>query len=472
MRHTSELQVTAEVFVVPHEDLLILYAPLKGVVAQVNPATAALLRDIKAGVRFRLSAEQEAVLAPLESVGIINGPPDRRLKVHEECAFAPTHVTLFLTDACNLRCVYCYAAGGANPKPARIPMDAAKAGIDFVAANAAATGTGAFSVGFHGAGEPTVAWGRYKALVEYARAVGARTGLAVSCTTCTNAVMPEEHARWMAEHTDAATVSADGLPQHHDILRPKADGSGSFAEVQRTLRVFDEMGFFYAIRATITEVNVGSMAEMVEFFDDNFLVGDLQFDPLIPAGRCFVSGCRGPDDDTYIREFIRAYHTARARNRMLGFSCLSFTALKSFYCCAVSDGFTVTHDGSVTACFEAYARDRPHADRFIYGRYNRETGRFDLQREKLRELQGRHVYNLPYCADCFCKYMCAGDCPMHSLKVLGKMERGLRCRITQSIAAHRLATVVRESKADAIVAPAAGKHPGSITEMKEDSCHA
>ena len=46
MAHSLSYRVTSEVFVVPHEDLLILYAPLKGVVAAINEATAALLRDL------------------------------------------------------------------------------------------------------------------------------------------------------------------------------------------------------------------------------------------------------------------------------------------------------------------------------------------------------------------------------------------------------------------------------------------
>ena len=123
-------------------------------------------------------------------------------------------------------------------------------------------------------------------------------------------------------------MSADGLPEFHDRLRPKSNGDGSFADLRRTLAVFDESGFFYAIRATITEHNVRSMAEMVEFFDDNFHVGDLQFDPLIVSGRCADSGCQPPPDEVYVQEYIRAYETARRRNRMVGFSCLSFTSLQ------------------------------------------------------------------------------------------------------------------------------------------------
>ncbi|HLA86001.1 MAG TPA: radical SAM protein [Thermoguttaceae bacterium] len=448
---SSDYRVTSEIFVVSHDEGLILYAPLKGVVAQINTATAALLRDLKAEKSFTLTDADREVLKPLVDVGLINGAPDLRLRVHEEGTFCPTHVTLFLTDACNLRCVYCYARGGDNPRPVVIPREAARAGIDFVADNARRIGAEAFSVGFHGAGEPTCAWPMYQELVDYARRKGDELGLRVSCATCTNAVMPESHARWIAENTDTATVSCDGLPEWHDLQRPKSNGSGSFDELRRTLEIFDEAGFFYAIRATITEHNVHTMAEMVEFLDNNFRVGDLQFDPLLFAGRCHESGCRAPSDEVYVREFLRAYEVARRRGRLVGFSCLSFTALKSFYCCAVSDGFTVTHDGLVTACFEACALDRPFADTFVYGRYDVERGTFDLKLDKLRRLQTRHAYNLPYCKDCFCKYMCAGDCPMHALKLGHGLERGARCEITQAIAKHRLATVVRESQPTAVV---------------------
>lgn len=201
------------------------------------------------------------------------------------------------------------------------------------------------------------------------------------------------------------------------------------------------------------------MAEMVEFFDDNFNVGDLQFDPLIYSGRCHTTGCQGPTDEEYVREYIRAYETARRRNRMLGFSCLSFTALKSFYCCAVSDGFAVTHEGYVTSCFEACGPDRPHADTFLYGKYDARQGRFDLDLEKQRQLQTRNTDNMPYCEDCFCKYMCAGDCPIHSLKMGHGLERGTRCGITQAIAKHRLATVVRKSQ------------PVATVPSREETCH-
>ncbi len=446
MSLSSEYKITCEVFVIPEDGQYILYAPLKGIAARISGAAAALLRDIKKGEIFELTSDDESFLASLVKVDVINGSPDIKLTVHNEGEFKPTHVTLFPTDACNLRCIYCYARGGDSPVPATIPVAAAKAGIDYVANNAKDLGMEYFSVGFHGAGEPTVAWKKFVELVDYAHDKADSMDMIASITTCTNGIMPAEHAHWLSTNTSAATVSSDGLAEFQDRQRPKVNGQGSFADLMQTLKIFDENDFFYAIRATITEDSVGSMAEMVEFFDENCKAGDLQFDPLIFTGRCHETDCRGPLDDIYLKEYIRAYETARKRNRMVGFSCLSFTSLKSFYCCAVADGFTVTHDGYVTSCFEACAPDRPFGDVFIYGKYNEKTDSFDLDLDKLRKLQTRNVYNLPYCKDCFCKYMCAGDCPIHSLKAGCGLGRGTRCYLTQAIGRYRLAAVVDNSE--------------------------
>ena len=88
---------------------------------------------------------------------------------------------------------------------------------------------------------------------------------------------------------------------------------------------------------------------------------------------------------------------------------------------------------------------------FLYGNYDFDQHTFNLNLDKLKKLQQRHVYNLPFCQDCFCKYMCSGDCPIHSMKMGYNMERGARCEITQMVAKHRLATIVKESSPDAVI---------------------
>ena len=413
--------------------------PLRGFAAVVNHSAAALLRDIQQKRTWKRTPAADQFLASLSSAVLETKPP-LELSVHEGKPFGPVCVSLYLTEACNLRCVYCYAQGGANRNPKTISLEAAQAGIDFVAQNAANRGEPAFVVNFHGAGEPTVAWTRIQQLVAYANATAQRLGLGVSFSTCTNGVMSEDCAEWLSRHTHAATVSLDGLPIHQDRLRPKADGTGSFDDVARTLRCFRKNDFYYSIRATITRENVSSMAEMARFLASEFRPAELHFDPAFFAGRCCSTGCRLSDDETYAIEFMRASDAAAAIGCPLSFSVLSFNALKTYYCCSVSDGFTVTHDGCVTACFDAYHPSHPQADLFVYGRYDIVGHRFVFDEAKLARLRRRHIHNLPECANCFCKYGCAGDCPLDGLRRGVPLERAEgRCALTQSIARYRLA---------------------------------
>jgi radical SAM protein with 4Fe4S-binding SPASM domain len=309
-----------------------------------------------------------------------------------------------------------------------------------VAENAARLGERSFAVSFHGAGEPTLAWDTYSELVAYARAKAGQMGLKAALSTCTNGVMSEARARWLAHNTDAASVSLDGLPPHQNRLRPKRNGDASYEEVHRTLKTFDETGFHYSIGATITPDNVRQMSDMVRHFTEQFRAADLQFDPLLVSGRCCSTGCGAPLDTEYAEEFMRAFTVAQERRIPLGFSILSLNSLKTFYCCSVSEGFTVTHDGWVTSCFESCGPTRPFAEVFLYGRYDPDQRRFSLDLEKLKALRKRHVHNLAACRNCFCKYMCCGDCPMHSLRMKVGFERGARCELTRRLARHRLAS--------------------------------
>lgn len=434
--------ITSEVFVVPADGFFVLYAPLKGVIASINASAVSLLRDVSVGNLETLTPDGEDFLNSLAQVGVINGPTDMDLTVYEHRPFSPTCVSLYLTDACNLRCPYCFAFGGSSPTPTRIDLDAARCGIDFVVANALQNVDRGFTVNFHGAGEPTLAWEELTQLVSYAKEAARVSGCGVSIATCTNGVMSEEHARWLAEHTDAVTVSVDGPPEYHDLLRPKADGNGSFNDVARTLRIFDETDMLYSIRATITETNVHAMTDMVEFFCNSFHASELQFDPVLLTGRCHETGCQPPDQKVYAEEFMRACEKADEMGCKLGFSVLTFSALRTFYCCSVSEGFAVTHDGCVTSCFESFSPKQPFSDVFLYGHFDSSAKHFVMDHQKLARLRRRHVHNLPRCQNCFCKYVCAGDCPMNSLRLGNALEDGGgRCALTQSIAKYRLASM-------------------------------
>ncbi|MGA2034858.1 MAG: hypothetical protein ABSG68_21620 [Thermoguttaceae bacterium] len=150
-----QYRLTTDVFCLDHLGGRIAYAPLKGVVLMVNRAAANLLAQLHDGDSCEPNDRNLEAMSLLMDLGLVNGPPD---ELHEDGNgdFRPTETTLFLTRACNLRCVYCYASGGERPNV--MPWQVAKAAVDFVLENAAALEQSSVGVSFHGGGEPTLAW--------------------------------------------------------------------------------------------------------------------------------------------------------------------------------------------------------------------------------------------------------------------------------------------------------------------------
>ncbi len=64
----------------------------------------------------------------------------------------------------------------------------------------------------------------------------------------------------------------------------------------------------------------------------------------------------------------------------------------------------------MTGCYEVGEPDDPRAGTFFYGRLNPATGEIEVDDEKLRRLRTLTVEHKPACADCFCKWTCAGEC--------------------------------------------------------------
>ena len=431
---------STDVFALRYRENALVYAPLLGVIARSNFAGVNLLRRLNRTPDNVLKPQESEFLAQLAELGLTRSAEGIKLSRPDETPFTPRCVSLYLTNACNLRCVYCYASAGDALKPTVLDFEAGAAGIRYVADLVKQAEEDAFAVSFHGAGEPTLAWDSLVRLTDYARQVGKQKNLRVSITTCTNGVMSAEHARWLALHTDGATISLDGDAASQNSTRPFRSGAASYNHVARSLHILKEEGFYHSIRATITDENVRQMTEMVDMMADRFTASHLQFDPVLVSGRCLETGCGAVDPDTFAVEFMGAYDRALQRGVELGFSILSINSQRNYYCCAVSDGFTITHDGLITSCFDVYRPDHPFAECFIYGSYNRKTKQIDINRQTLARLRCRNTCRMSSCQNCFCKYMCCGDCTVNAMRQgLNLMKGGGRCRITQAIGAFMLA---------------------------------
>ncbi len=419
-----------EVFTLPiGESAYLVYAPLRRAALVANAALVRSLREFEAGDRH---FEDEPELATfLRDSGILAMGEE----VPPEAAPAgpprPTTATLLLTNACNMRCRYCYAAAGDAP-PQFMRPEAARRAIDFVAANAEATGARSFEIDYHGAGEPTLHW---KLLVEshqYARTVAQRSGLRLRSSLTTNGALTVEKRAWVVSHLDSANVSFDGLPEVQDANRRFPSGRGSSDIVLGTLRAFDRAGFRYSIRMTVAAEAVPRLAQSVAYLCRRFRPRAIQVEPLYRMGR----GRESADAET--EAFIEAYRAARRTSskaaRLLRFSGARFGKPTNRFCGVANDNFCVSPAGNISACHEVADERQPWAERFFYGSPSADTSGFEFNERIYTALRLDTVDRLEYCRGCFAKWNCAGDCRHKALHWdSGEYAGAGRCAIIRAL---------------------------------------
>jgi uncharacterized protein len=418
-----------EIFFVPHEDKYILYAPLKNFIAVVNgDAKNAVSKYLD---NLPLCEREQSLIDTLKKRGVFSEDFSYP-KVDEE--FAPTRVTLFPTDRCNLRCRYCYASAAEGGH--KLPIPVAKRAIDFVAANAKKKNYEQFAVGFHGNGEPFSAFDVIEECCDYVSETAEREGLKYQISTATNGVLSEDKLDFLVAWISDVNVSFDILPDVQNRQRPLAGGQGSFDAVDNTLKRLDKAGVQFGIRSTITVESVSRLREMAAFVKENYPKCNLlHIEPVFEVGRALSNKISTPDPKVFVTEYIKAQNELSGTGIRLVFSGERLNTFCQCFCSVCSNGFTVTAEGNVSSCYEVCTYKDARADRYIYGHYDENAGDFVYDRKVMDDLLKLQVKNIPFCRDCFCKWHCGGDC---AAKLLGsnppeQHSGSERCVITRAL---------------------------------------
>jgi len=141
------------------------------------------------------------------------------------------NLVLAVTQACNLRCSYCYAGGGLNRS---MPERTARRAIDRAFASLRVGGR--LELGFFG-GEPLLEPGLIAGLADYAQSRAAAQGKKLSLNLTTNGTRLTGAAWSLVLRPDIRlSLSCDGLPEVHDRHRAFPDGRGSSSLVLAAIR--------------------------------------------------------------------------------------------------------------------------------------------------------------------------------------------------------------------------------------------
>ena len=437
--------LTTEVFAVPLGDSYLVYAPLRRIAFAANARTINLLHAFREGEELPGDEEGAGLLKLIENTGLADEEGDWPVSSLKSDVFKPTEATLFLTTGCNLRCVYCYASAGQRPIRS-MDLATANRGIDFACGNALDTGRQGFTVGYHGGGEPTLHWEVLTESFAYAKRLARKHGLEVDGSMATNGVLTPEKAEWVMNNLGGVNISVDGLPFIQDMQRPLASGEGSSAHVLETIAAFDRASFRYGLRITVTGASVGYLPQSVKYLMDHAKPEHIQVESTYVLGRGRKSGL-AVDPHAFIEAFREAKGYADRCGVDFFYSAARAEVLTDRFCRSCGEGFSLTPEGLVSACYEVPDTGFEFAGEFIFGRYDEGAGRYAFDEEKLAGLRSHTVEAVPWCKDCFCKWHCAGDCTYKArhAEVEGEFAGDPRCEITRALTIDQILDKIRQS---------------------------
>jgi uncharacterized protein len=433
----KETTVSNDIYCLPHEDNYIVYLPLRGLIILGNDEFVNLLCQARQGDRGALKKLDisetftKELFDSEKQLKQLTGP-------RKPPPFAPTSVSLFLTNDCTLRCNYCYARGITNKN--QMPWDMVTGVLDEILENVLSANSKRMGIHFHGGGDISAAWPLLVRTREYVHAITAPHNIKTVTSIGLNGVLNSQQQQWIVDHIDSATVSIDGPPDIHNSHRPFPNGKPSFAFVDRTLKAFDRANYPYAIRTTVTAESVKQLAEIVQFFCHHYQTRKIKLEPMYLREHAETLTFHPPDASDFVKYFRKARVISKEAGRKLLYSGARLGTITNVFCQAAGNSCAITPDGWVTSCYEVLSPSDPLSDTFIYGHYNRRLKKLEIDERRRKDLFQFNVLNKPFCAKCFCKWHCAGDCPVKSLHAENAPDQDFpdRCYINRELTKDQL----------------------------------
>lgn len=371
--------------------------------------------------RFEKSGIDEALseIEQLKNEGLLytDGPQD----ISTSKSRYIKSMCLHLSHDCNLRCKYCFADEGAyHGKREHMPLDTAKAAIDFLIENSGNIKN--LEVDFFG-GEPLMNFDVLKATVEYAKARANENGKVFKFTTTTNGILLDKSTSdYLNREMDNVVLSLDGRKEIHDNARPTANGKGSFDLVMDKFKYFRSIrgDKSYFLRGTFTSQNKDFCNDVL-FMADNF--DQVSTEPVVLPNE-HPMALKTSDLPILFEQYekLAAEYITRRRDPDRWFSFFHFNVdLENGPClkkrlmgCGAGCSYcAVTPDGNIYPCHQFAGESE-----FVLGNV------FDkkLDGNKRRMFFGSSLTTKKQCGECWAKYHCSGGCSANALHFNGDIN--------------------------------------------------
>lgn len=398
---------------------VVAFVPSLSQIAVLNRPALALLRRLP----LADPAEAYGPLAALASLGLLVADADAGA-IPPPPPPSALVAWLHLTNACNLRCAYCYIAKSA----ATMDLTTARAAVAAVVAAALRHGYSEIALKYAG-GEPLLALDVLAATHTYARERCAAAGLALQATVLTNGTaLTAERAARLGALGLAVTVSLDGLGGSNDWQRPTLAGRGSATAALAGIKAVVAGGLAPTVAITVTRSSLSETPALVAWLLEQGLAFTVSF---YRDHACSQSRDDLALEAAQIITGMRAVYATVAANpppwSVLG-ALLDRADLSHAHgraCAAGEHYMVIDHHGRIAACQMAMAQPvATVTDADPLGAI-----RLDPQLPL-----GRHVAAKEGCQTCEWRYWCGGGCPIATLRATGRTDiRSPNCAIYQAL---------------------------------------
>ncbi len=335
-------------------------------------------------------------------------------------------LSFFLTTKCNLCCRYCYNAQERSQiKEETLDFEIAKAAIDWYFENNVCR-----HIRFYGPGEPTQAFETMCAITEYAKN-HKNGGNLVTVEIQTNGIFTETVRNWILNNVNIVWMSFDGMkeiqnynrplnPVYSDIFEGKSSAEILEENVKWLISQRNERNLMVGARVTITDNNTFLQNQMIDYFYE-LGIRYIWTDPLFySVGEVPVSKDKRKKDsyhfnmDTYVDNYIAAYKFANQKGLFWGsFLAVNFDGESEYHCrsCTPLSSPHLTPDGYISACDMVLLGSKPyHMSVFVIGKWDFNKKLFEIDMEKVHNLENRKSSNIEHCKNCVVKLHCGGYC--------------------------------------------------------------
>lgn len=317
---------------------------------------------------------------------------------------------LHITNACNLDCPYCYI----QKSSAKMSAATGYAVLDTVFQSALKNRLQSIHLKYAG-GESALHFSLVKKLHVYAKKLAAYHNIKLNAVILSNGTYwTTEMAKWVNDYKITPVISLDGIGVMHDKLRPMANGTGSFSQIEHNIdHVLCATGVMPEISITVTGRNADAVTDIVSWALKRELLFSINFyrENSLSEDKSTLK----LEESKIIDGMKEAYHTIAydmpaqlAVNGLLDKTNL----VAHTHTCGVGQNYLVfSHTGELAQCQMALDTTT-HIDKFDDPLKIVEQG--ILPHLSVDEKDG--------CQTCMWRYRCTGGCPIETYRATGRFD--------------------------------------------------